>query len=117
MGRLLVKSGVDFGTEFAPAGARILEELKALVGNYDFDVTITSARNSDCVEAQSGEAFDLQTYNLSEVQKRRVVADLQVCLGPRFCTVLGGAGTMNEYIRVSRRPFSNYSIFDYLLSI
>jgi hypothetical protein len=123
MAKILIKDGVDFGTSLAPAGARILEELKAIVSNYDFDITITSAR--DGVHSgpldphHSGEAFDLRTHDQTDEQKQRLLNDLQTALYKtprRFFAFLEAPGTENEHIHVQRRSATAYTVLDYLNS-
>lgn len=121
MARVLIKAGVDFGVSLAPAGARILDELKKIVSGYDFDVTVTSAR--DGVHSgiddphHSGEAFDLRTNDLTPAQKQRLLNDLQKALyrdPRRFFAFLEAPGTANEHIHVQRRSGTTYSVLDYL---
>lgn len=119
MGKLLVKPGVDFGSCLAPAGARILETLRRCVSSYAFDVTITSAR--DGVHSgpndphKLGDAFDLRTHGLTDLQKNRVLADLQQSLGAaRFYAFLESPGTLNEHLHVQRRKNTTFSILDFL---
>ena len=123
MGRLLIKPGVDFGTVLAPAGARILEVLKQVVEPYDFDVTVTSARDGKHSGKDdphhSGEAFDLRTNTLKAAQKRRLLDDLKAGLYQeprRFYAFLEAPGTGNEHIHVQRRRGTTYNVFDYLAS-
>lgn len=121
MGRILIKAGVDFGTCLAPAGAQILGTLKRLVAAYTFDVTITSAR--DGVHSgptdphHTGEAFDLRTHGLTDLQKNLLLADLQKGLGRRFYAFLEAAGTDNEHIHVQRARATTYSVLDYLWDV
>lgn len=69
---IVLKPGVDLGTDLAPAGARILDVLKRLASTYDFDITITSGR--DGVHSgpldphKTGEAFDLRSKGLAPGQ-------------------------------------------------
>jgi hypothetical protein len=125
MGRLLVKSGVEFGAELAPAGARILEVLKRLVPDYDFDITITSARDGTHSGPgdphHKGEAFDLRVHNLTPVKFRGVLSDLKAYLYPalageprRFYAALEGLGTPNAHIHIQRRKGTTYTVLDYL---
>ena len=121
MGILRIKPGVVFTPQLSPAGARILEVLKRLVANYSFDVTITSA--ADGVHSgpadphHTGEAFDLRTHDLSEVQKSLLLNDLQAGLyrDPRqFFAFLEAPGTPNEHIHCQRRNGVAYTMLDYL---
>ena len=121
MGRLLVKTGVDFGTSLAPAGARILDVLKRLVASYPFDVTITSARDGAHSGPNdphhSGEAFDLRPNALSTEQKATLLADLRETLykTPRkFWVDLEAPGQPYELIHVQRRKGVTYTVVDYL---
>lgn len=121
MARVLVKDGVDFGTSLAPAGARILDELKRIVAGLDFDVTITSARDGlhsgPADPHHSGEAFDLRTHGLAPAQKDRLLAALQDALYKtprRFFAFLEAAGTDDEHIHVQRKTGITYSTIDYL---
>jgi LmbE family N-acetylglucosaminyl deacetylase len=121
LGNIFVKSGVDFGTNLAPAGAQILEKLKQLVARYDFNVTITSARDGVHSGPQdphhSGEAFDLRTYDLQPAQKRRLLDDLLAALyrdSRRFYGFLESPGSPNEHIHVQRRAGTTYSVLDFL---
>lgn len=120
MGVLHVKPGVDFGTEFAPAGARILEVLKGLVRSYSFDVTITSARDGrhsgPTDPHHTGEAFDIRTHDLSEPARTLLLADLKAGLGGRFYAFLEAPGTPNEHIHCQRRQRTVYTVLDYLAS-
>ncbi len=115
------KPGVDFGAALAPAGARILEVLKHLAGDYPFDLTITSARDGvhsgEGDPHHTGEAFDIRTHGLTPEQKRRVILDLQAELyrEPRlFFVQIEGRGTTNEHIHCQRRKGHTYTINDYL---
>ena len=121
MGKLLVKTGVDFGTTLAPAGARILEVLKRFVAGYPFDVTITSAR--DGVHSgptdphHAGEALDLRTNTLTDDQKALLLADLRETLYkvPRkFYAFLEAPGQPHEHIHCQRRKGVTYTVNDYL---
>ena len=121
MGRLLVKTGVDFGPSLAPAGARILEILKSLVGSYPFDVTITSARDGvhsgPADPHHTGQAFDLRTNTLSDEQKATLLADLRRLLyrTPRkFYAFLEAPGAPHEHIHCQRRKGIVYTVEDYL---
>lgn len=121
MGKLLVKDGVDFGTSLAPAGAQIIDTLKQLVAFYDFNVTITSAR--DGVHSgpgdphHSGEAFDLRVNDLTPAQAARLLDDLKAGLYRpvrRFYAFHEAAGTPDAHIHVQRRAGTVYSVADYL---
>lgn len=108
---------------FAPAGARILEVLKRLVAGYDFDVTITSARDGihsgPADPHHSGEAFDLRTQDLTPAQKLILLMDLRRELYKtprRFFAFLEAPDTGNEHIHVQRRAGTTYSATDYLTS-
>lgn len=123
MARLLVKPGVDFGTSLAPAGARILEVVKALVAGYDFDITITSAR--DGVHSgpddphHSGEAFDFRTHDLTMPQVQQFLTDLRTALYKpvrSFYAFYEAEGTPNAHIHCQRRNGITYGILDYLAS-
>jgi hypothetical protein len=121
MGQILVKPGVEFGDSFAPAGARILEVLKALVQTYLFNVTITSARDGihsgPADPHYSGEAFDIRTHDLTPAQVQRLLHDLLAALYKeprRFYAFLEAAGTPNEHIHIQRRNGTVYSALDYL---
>lgn len=122
MGKILVKPGVDFGKELAPAGARILDALKQLVKPYDYNITITSAREGDhsgpTDPHKLGEAFDIRTKDLTDLQKNRLLSDLKTVLYtspmPRFFAFLEAPGTPNEHLHVQRRKGTAYNIFDYL---
>ena len=121
MGRLLSKTGVDFGTVLAPAGARILEVLKRLVPAYPFDVTITSVRDGvhsgPADPHHSGEAFDLRTHGLTDDQKTLLLADLRETLykTPRkFYAFLEAPNTPNEHIHCQKRKGTSYTVDDYL---
>lgn len=118
MGSILVKPGVDFGAELAPAGAQILDHLKRLVAAYPFNVTITSARDGvhsgPADPHHSGEAFDLRTHDLTQEQKGLLLTDLQKGLGERFFAFLEAPNTDTEHIHVQRRRATTYSVLDYL---
>ncbi len=112
------------GDSLAFAGARILEVLKHLAGDYPFSLVITSAR--DGVHSgphdphHTGEAFDIRTHHLTPEQKRRVITDLQAELyrEPRlFFVQIEGRGTANEHIHCQRRKGHTYTIEDYLRDI
>ena len=122
---LLIKKGVDFGTNLAPAGARILEALKKVAAEVDFDITITSARDgvhSGLTDPHhSGEAFDLRTKTLTAEQKQTLLTRLRQELYPkmpgelrRFYVVLEDAGGGNEHIHCQRRLGTTYSVYDFL---
>lgn len=124
MGKLLVKDGVDFGTVLAPAGARILEELKGLVPSYSFDVVITSARDGvhsgPADPHYSGEAYDLRTNTLTDSQKQQLLSDLQTALyhtERRFYAFIEAPGTPNEHLHVQRRNDTIYTVLDYLANL
>lgn len=122
MGKLLLKPGVELGTSLAPAGARILEVLKSNVASYAFDVTITSARDGEHSGSgdphHSGEAFDIRTHDLTDLQKNLVLADLKVGLYkgamPHFFAFLEAIDTPNEHLHVQRRRGTTYTMLDYL---
>lgn len=117
---VLVKEGVDFGPALHPAGARILDAIKASAGRLDFDIVITSARDgvhSPNSVHYSGEAFDLRTNTLLPSQKAALLTNLQVELyrEPRmFFAFLEHPGEPNEHIHCQRRAGQTYSIVDYL---
>lgn len=124
VGKILVKAGVDFGSSLAPAGAQILEKIKQLVASYNFNLTITSAR--DGVHSgpldphHSGEAFDLRTHGLSQAQVDLLLNDLKAALYQdprRFYAFVEAAGTPNEHIHVQRRAGTVYSVYDYLADL
>lgn len=124
MGKILVKPGVDFGASLAPAGAQILDLVKRLVATYDFDITITSARDGEhsgpTDPHKSGEAFDLRTNSLSSGQKARLLNDLQTGLyrePRRFYAFLEAPGTADEHIHVQRRNATTYGVLDYLAGL
>lgn len=122
MGKMLVKDGVDFGSALAPAGARILDVLKRLAPTYDFDITITSARDG----AHSGpgdphhfgEAFDIRSNGLTAGQAARLLHDLQSALTTgtprRFYVLYEAAGTPKAHVHVQRRAGTFYTVLDYL---
>ena len=122
MGRLLVKPfGVDFGATLAPAGARILDVLKRLAPTYQFDITITSARDGNHSGLgdphHTGEAFDLRTKTLTDSQKAALLTDLRYALykTPRkFWVDLEAPGQPYEHIHVQRRKGVTYTVVDYL---
>jgi hypothetical protein len=118
MGKLLVKPGVNFGDCLAPAGARILTVLANCVRGYAFNVTITSARDGVHSGPQDphalGEAFDLRTNDLTDLQKNLLLANLQQELGAKFYAFLEAPGTPNEHIHVQRRKGTTFSVLDYL---
>lgn len=122
MGKILVKEGVDFGSALAPAGARILDVLKRLAPTYDFDITITSARDGvhsgPADPHHSGEAFDIRSNGLSAGQTARLLHDLQsaLTLGTprRFYVLYEAAGTPNAHLHIQRRAGTSYTVADYL---
>jgi hypothetical protein len=118
---VLVKPGVEFGNELAPAGCRILDAIKRIAQEVDFDIVITSAR--DGVHSgpndphHSGEAYDLRTKTLQPAQKTLLVTLLRRELYQtprRFYCFLEAAGGGNEHVHVQRRAGTTYSIYDYL---
>ena len=122
---ILIKKGVDFGTNLAPAGARILEALKRIAAEVDFDITITSARDGahsgPTDPHHSGEAFDLRTKTLAPAQKQLLLTRLRQELYPklpgelrRYYVVLEDAGGSNEHIHGQRRLGTTYSAYDFL---
>lgn len=125
---LRIKPGVDFGTMLTPAGARILEVLKAYAPTVAFDITITSARdgqhgmgrqpNDPPDPHYTGEAFDLRTKTLTDEDKRRFLAFLRDILyqpsARKFYAFLEAPGQPNEHIHVQRRNGETYTIDDYL---
>ena len=122
MGKMLVKDGVDFGSTLAPAGARILDLLKRLAPTYDFDITITSARDGAHSGPDdphhSGEAFDIRSNGLSALQIARLLHDVQAGLyssDPRcFYAFYEAAGTPNAHLHIQRRAGRTYTVLDYL---
>ncbi len=122
MGRLLVKPGVLFGTELAPAGARILDVAKKVAELVDFDVTITSARDGEHSGPNdphhSGRAFDFRTNTLKPEQKARLVTSLQNGLYTsqprRFYVFLESPGLPNEHVHAQQRQGTVYTMMDYL---
>lgn len=118
MGKLLIKKGVDFGPELAPAGARILEILKTIVAGYSHNIVITSARDGIHSGPNDphlkGEAFDLRTNTLQSAQKLRLIGDLQIRLGARFFVFLEAPNTLNEHIHCQRKRHTIYTVQDYL---
>lgn len=125
MGKLLIKDGVDFGSTLAPAGARILGVLKRLAPTYDFDITITSAR--DGVHSgpddphHSGEAFDVRSNGLNSLQVARLLHDVQVGLYTatprRFYAFYEAAGAPNAHIHIQRRSGTIYTVLDFLADV
>lgn len=121
MGRLLLKPGVEMGTNLHPAGARLLDAIKQVAREADFDVTITSAR--DGVHSgpkdphHEGAAFDLRTRTLQQAQKHALVQRLRDRLYKeprRFYVFLEDAGGPNEHVHAQKRAGTTYSIYDYL---
>ncbi len=125
MGRLLVKPDVDFGTNLAFAGARILDVAKKVAELMDFDVMITSARegvhSGPNDPHHKGEAFDFRTNTLKPEQKARLLTSLQNGLytsrPARFYAFLESPGLLNEHIHVQRRMGTVYNVFDYLANL
>lgn len=125
MGKLLIKDGVDFGSALAPAGARILGVLKQLAPDYDFDITITSARDGvhsgPADPHHSGEAFDVRSQGLSALQIARLLHDVQVGLynstPRRFYAFYEAAGTPNAHLHIQRRAGSSYTVADFLANL
>ena len=125
---LLIKKDVEFGTNLAPAGARILDVLKQIAKTVPFDVMITSAR--DGVHSgptdphKLGEAFDLRTHTLTNEQKQTLLTMLQTELYQdstwktrRFYAFLEAEGTPNAHLHVQRRMGTTYTIYDYLANL
>lgn len=122
MGRLLLKDGVDLGTELTPAGARILDELKRVARAVPFDVAITSARDGEhsgpLDPHKTGEAFDIRTNNLKPAYKLQLLKALQDALyrdPRRFYAFLENPGTATEHIHCQRRKGTAYTLLDYLI--
>jgi hypothetical protein len=122
---LLVKPEVDFGPSLAPAGARILDVLKTLAPSYDFDITITSARDGahsgPADPHHTGEAFDIRSNGLADSQIRRLLADVQRLLYTstprRFYAFYEAPGTPNAHLHIQRRAGSSYTVTDYLANL
>jgi len=122
---LRIKDGVDFGSALSPAGARILDVLKRLAPTYDFDITITSAR--DGVHSgpddphHSGEAFDVRSQGLTALQIAALLHDVQVGLynstPRRFYAFYEAAGTTNAHLHIQRRAGTIYTVRDYLQNL
>jgi hypothetical protein len=119
-----LKEGVQMGDSLAPAGARILEVLKHLAGDYPFDLVITSARDGvhsgPADPHHSGEAFDLRVHHLTIPQLHRLLSDLKAELYKdprRFFVQLEGEGTPNAHIHCQRRKGTVYSMLDYLADL
>lgn len=125
MGRIQVKDGVDFGSTLAPAGVRILDVLKRLAPTYDFDITITSARDGAHSGPDdphhSGEAFDIRSNGLTALQVAALLQDVQRCLYTstprRFYAFYEAAGTPNAHVHVQRRAGTSYTVRDYLADL
>lgn len=116
MGKINIKPGVTF-EPYAPGGMRILEVLKQIVHTYPFDVTITSG--TDGVHSgpddphKHGDAFDIRTKDLTDLQKNMLLAGLVKNLGSRFYVFLEAPGTDNEHIHGQTRKGTTYHIEDY----
>ena len=123
MGRLLIKPGVDLGTELAPGGAQILNALRTVVRRFDFDVTITSFRDgqhSANSKHYTGEAIDLRTKTLTMPQKERLLNELRHELYQvprRFYFFLEDAGGPNEHIHGQVRAGTTYTALDFLQNL
>ena|SRR5882672_4644830 len=117
MGRLLAKDGVEFGAQAGWAGARILEVTKFVIIRYEFDITITSARDGQHAPNSphyEGNAFDFRTHGLPEGAAMRFLRDLSLALGPRFYAFLEAPGTPNEHIHCQQAKGTTYSALQYL---
>ena len=123
MGRLLIKPGVDFGASLAPAGARILEVLKKVAVEIDFDLVITSANDSVHATGSAhytNEAFDIRTKSLTPPQKRLLLETLRLALyhePRRFYVIQEDLGGPQEHIHLQKRLGTTYSVYDYLANL
>lgn len=116
MGRLFTKPGVDYGDGLAPAGQVIYDTVKKLTEAYDFNMTVTSARDGahsgPTDPHKRGEALDFRSKHLTADEKARVLADIQRVLYAeprRFYAFLEAPGTPNEHYHVQlRQGLRNY---------
>lgn len=126
MGKLVLKSGVDFDLSIpgidrdrlAPAGARILEVLKQIAAPSPLDITITSAadgtHSGPADPHHSGEAFDVRTHGLSPEQIIRFLGDIRIRLGGRFYAFVEDPNGPNEHIHIQKRKGTVYTMLNYL---
>lgn len=111
MGRLFTKPGVDYGPDgLAPAGQVIYNVVKTLTDGYDFNMTVTSARDGQhsgpTDPHKRGEALDFRSKHLTKAQKARVLADIQSVLYAeprRFYAFLEDPGLPNEHFHCQLR--------------
>lgn len=117
MGRLFTKPGVDYGpTGLAPAGQVIYNVLARLTAAYEWNMTITSARDGQHSGPADphlrGEALDIRSKHLTSAQKARVLRDLQTALYKeprRFYVFLEAPGDPNEHFHAQlRRGLKHY---------
>ena len=116
MGRLFTKPGVDYGEGLAPAGHVVYNVVKRLTAAYDFNMTVTSARDGNHSGPNDphkrGEALDFRSKHLTADEKARVLADIQRVLYAeprRFYAFLEDPGQPNEHFHVQlRRGLRNY---------
>lgn len=113
--RIELKPGVVI-EPLAPAGARILEVLKAL--DLPFPVTITSGRDGEhsgpADPHHKGEALDLRTNDLSAFSKASLLEGLHRGLGSRFFAYIESQGLPSEHLHCQRRRGTIYTLEDYL---
>lgn len=117
MGRLFTKPGVDYGLNgLAPAGQVIYNTVKQLTAGYDFNMTVTSARDGThsgpADPHKRGEALDLRSKHLTAAQKVKVLDNLRSALyvePRRFYAFLESPGMPSEHFHVQlRRGLKNY---------
>src|SRR5258706_2181459 len=102
MNVLRVKSGVQFNI-ISPGGFRILSALDQVANKIGFDITITSACDGEHSGINDphhrGEAYDIRTNNLVQIQKDNIILNIMEILGwARLYGFLEDANTENEHI-------------------
>jgi hypothetical protein len=101
MGVVRVKDGVSFAI-IAPGGFRLLGAFDATAFQLNIDLTITSGCDGEHSGPDDphhrGEAYDIRSHDLSDSDKRLILATILGKLEPtRFFGFLESGGTDNEH--------------------
>lgn len=111
-----IKPGVQFSV-IAPGGMRILEVLKQIAAEVDFDLTITSGtdgtHSGPLDPHKMGSAYDVRSKSLTAAQKALFLEKVKAGLGPRFFAFLEAPGTSNEHFHIQRKKGTVYTIEQY----
>lgn len=111
-----VKAGVTW--VYAPGLFRMLEALKHISTSLGVDLTITSAadgaHSGPTDPHKTGNALDIRTHNLTDAQKKAVLAGLAAELCPDFTMFLEAPATANEHIHCQRAYGTTYTMEKYL---